>query len=137
MLTGEAVEAWKAGGEQWKAWSSRLITATLKRGGRHPDNVHIISCYAPTFAGSREEKNNFYNDLQQALDAIPPNDMYVLLGDFNARVGSRSEAGDQWGHVRGPHGLAEVNHAGTELLTFLSINEAIVCNTWYQKRDIH
>ena len=138
VLTGEAMEAWKAGGEQWKARGSRLITATLKNGGgRHPHNLHVISCYAPTFAASREEKDHFYNDLQQALDEIPSNDMYVMLGDFNARVGSRSEEGDQWVKVRGPHGLAKANRAGTEPLSFLSTNEATVCNTWFQKRDIH
>ena len=116
----------------------RLITATFRSGGgRHPYSLHVISCYAPTFAASREEKDQFYNDLQQALDEIPPNYMYVMLGDFNARVGSRSEEGGQWGEVRGPHGLAEADHAGTELLTFLSINEASVCNTWFPKRGIH
>ena len=110
VLTGEAMETWKVGGEQWKAKGSRLITATLKNGGgRHPHNLHVISCYAPTFAASREEKDHFNNDLQQALDEIPSNDMYVMLGDFNARVGSRSEEGDHWGKVRGPHGLTEAN----------------------------
>ena len=63
--------------------------------------------------------------------------MYVMLGNFHARVGSRSEEGDQWGKVRGTHGLAEANHASTELLSSLSINEATVCNTCFPKRDIH
>ena len=29
-MSGPAVSAWKAGGSQWKAWSSRLVTATLE-----------------------------------------------------------------------------------------------------------
>ena len=28
-----------------------------------------------------------------------------MLGDFNARVGSREDVGDQWDAVRGPHGM--------------------------------
>ena len=33
VLSGKAVNAWKAGGSQWKAWLSfRLITATLEVG---------------------------------------------------------------------------------------------------------
>ena len=28
VLAGPAVHAWKAGGCKWKAWSSRLVTAT-------------------------------------------------------------------------------------------------------------
>jgi len=31
--------------------------------------------------------------------------------------------------------LEETNEAGRELLSFLAINEATVCNTWFSKRD--
>ena len=57
--------------------------------------------HPPTQAASRSEKNQFYDDLQQALAAIPLGEVYVLLGDFNAQVGSRQSGGDPWGHVRG------------------------------------
>ena len=30
---------------------------------------------------------------------------YIVLGDFNVRVGSRQVVGDQWSIVRGPHGV--------------------------------
>ena len=56
----------------------------------------------------------------------------MLLGDFNARVGSRVEE-DEWWYVKGPHGYGETE-AGKELLAFLSSNEATVCNTWFQKK---
>ena len=39
--------------------------------------------------------------------------------------------------MRGPYGLGSVNDAGKELLSFLSLHQAMVCNTWYQKKDIH
>ena len=109
------------------------MTATLETGG---GLLHVMSCYAPTYAAQREEKDEFFYVLQQALSAVPPNENYVLLGDFNARVGSRVD-GDEWWQVRGPHGYGELNEAGRELLTFLSMNEATVCNTWHQKKDIH
>ena len=57
----------------------------------------------------------------------------MLLGDFNACVGSRVEE-DEWWYVRGPHGYGETNEAGKELRAFLSSNEAIVCNTWFRKK---
>ena len=63
VLTEEAVTAWKAGGEQWKARSSRLITAKLKHGDRQKHILHVISCYAPTFAANRTEEDKFFNDL--------------------------------------------------------------------------
>ena len=133
VLCGKALHAWKAGGSIWKPWSSRLVTATLALGKGH---LHIMSCYAPMYASSRAEKDEFFDDLQQALSAIPSTDNYVMLGDFNARVGSRQD-GDEWWNVRGPHGIGETNEAGKELLTFLSMNEATVCNTWYEKKRIY
>ena len=97
------------------------------------DHIHILSCYAPTFSASRTDKNRFLDDLQQALDVIPPNECYVVMGDFNARVGSRASVDDPWAKVHGPYGLGEINDAGHELLSF----EATVCNTWFPKRAIY
>ena len=37
-MSGPAVSAWKAGGSQWKAWSSRLVTATLETGNGRVDD---------------------------------------------------------------------------------------------------
>ena len=128
------MQAWKEGGQQWRAWSSRLVTATLHTGKHSSDRIHIISCYAPTFSASRADKKTFMNDLQQAMGAIPPSECYVIMEDFNARVGSRLSEGDQWTGVRGPHGLGEMNDAGRDLLTFLATTEATLCNTWFPKK---
>lgn len=114
-LSSPAVRVWRAGRQQWKAWSSRLVTATLQSGKANSDRIHILSCYAPTFSASRTDKNKFLDDLQQALDAASPSECYVITGDFNARVGSRTSVDDQWAGVRGPHGLEETNEAGREL----------------------
>ena len=97
----------------------------------------MISCYAPTFGASRAENNKFFDDLQQILDKSPSREQYVLLGDFNACVGFRESEDDQWGRVYGSHGLGALNEAGRELLSFLAINEATVCNTWFWKKEIY
>lgn len=73
VLSGIAVNAWKPGGNQWKAWSSRLITATLE-------------------VATREEKDQFFDEC------------YVMLGDFNARVGSRGVDDGDWWYEKSPHG---------------------------------
>ena len=136
VLSGPAVKAWNSGGSRWKAWSSRLVSAALKIGSNGIDVLHVVSCYAPTFAASREEKDKFYSMLQEILSSIPSQEHYVLLGDFNARVGSRNKE-DEWWHERGPHGLGVLNDVGRELLSFCSVNGATVCNTWFQKKEIH
>ena len=59
VLSGEADRAWE-GGSRWKVWSSRLVSATLNVGNCSRDRLHILSCYDPTFAASREDKDIFY-----------------------------------------------------------------------------
>ena len=51
--------------------------------------VDACMFYAPTYAASREEKNRFFESLQDALSSIPSGECFVMLGDFNAHVGSR------------------------------------------------
>ena len=43
---------------------------------------------------------------------MPASEKYIVLGDFNARVGSTQVVGDQWNKVRGPHGCGVTNDAG-------------------------
>ena len=139
VLTGPAIAAWKDGGEQWKAWSSRLVSAKVQLSSKQTGKLHVLSCYAPTRAASRIEKDEFYNLLHQALDEIPSSEMFIVLGDFNARVGSREKAkeDDVWSEVRGPHGFGKCNDSGKELLALLARIESIICNTWFKKKDIY
>ncbi len=135
VLRGRMLQAWRDSGSQWCAHSSRLISAKLKIGTTW---IHVASCYAPTFAARREEKDRFYDDLRQYVLSIDDKDQFVILGDFNARVGtSRGEQSDFWKPVRGPHGYGALNDAGEELLTFLSLVGGTICNTWFQHQDIH
>lgn len=79
VLSNAAIDAWKAGGSRRKLWSSRIVTATTKIGGGRSDALHVLSCYASTFAGSREDKDSFYEILQQAISSIPSDECYVIL----------------------------------------------------------
>ena len=137
VLLGPALAAWRCGGKQWKVWSSRCVSAILEFPG-HAGRLHALSCYAPTRAASREDKDNFLNQLDVFITSVPAGDYYVILGDFNAHVGSRSvDEDDRWSGVLGPHGCGEVNEAGKDLLSFLSCHQAAVCNTWFGKKDVY
>lgn len=48
----------------------------------------IICVYAPDISKSQDEKNAFYDDLQRTLDKIARQNEIIILGDFNARIGS-------------------------------------------------
>ncbi len=132
----EAMEAWRAGGCIVEPVSSRLMYARLKFKSRYGETkwLRVICAYAPTYRSSRSEKDKFFDELQTVLNSVQYNEEYVLLGDLNARLGSRAER-DEWSAVRGPHGCGELNTSGEELLSFLSMNEATVCNTWFRKKS--
>ena len=58
------------------------------------ERLHVLSCYAPTLAASREKKDEFFDTLQQALPGIQSGEKFVLLGDYNARVGPKTDEDD-------------------------------------------
>ena len=72
VLSGVALQAWKAGGCQWKGVSPRLITAKLLFGTQW---LHVVSCYAPTYAQPRHVKNEFFDTLCSTLLSIPEKDL--------------------------------------------------------------
>ena len=71
VLTDCAIDAWKAAGRQWKACSSRAVPACLQLGGRSRDKLHVVSCYAPIRAASRQEKDTFFDELKSILPLVP------------------------------------------------------------------
>lgn len=128
VLRGLCRAAFVQGGCVWKAHSSRLLSASLTfvcGRNQRAYRVHVAVAYAPTFARPRCEKTEFLAQLQTFLVSVPTNEHYIILGDFNARVGSASRnllpEEDEWRADRGPHGFGVMNPAGEELLTFLSL----------------
>ena len=138
VLRGLAVSAWRRVGKQWKAWSPRCVSACLQMSRGAKSRLHVVCCYAPTGAASREDKEAFFLELDTIIFSVPVEEKYVILGDFNARVGSRKSGNDeQRSGVRGPHWYGSENDAGKELLSFLALHQATVCNTWFVKKDIY
>ena len=137
IVLDPAIDTWKRTGKQWKAWGSRAVSACLRVGEGVKTKLNVVLCYVPTRAASRQVKDAFFQVLESILAAIPAGEKYVILGDFNARVVSRECVGGQWVLVRGPHGYEVINDAGKELLSFLSVHWATVCNTWFAKKVIH
>ena len=66
--------------------SERIMSVTLKT--NRGSSVTIIQVYAPDSNYDDDEVENFYNILQQEIDTIPKKSTVLLIGDFNARVGT-------------------------------------------------
>ena len=58
-----------------------------------PFNITVIQVYAPTSNAEEAEVEQFYEDLQDLLELIPKKDLLVIIGDWNAKVGSQETPG--------------------------------------------
>lgn len=107
--------------------SDRVISLRL-----HLDNdnyLNVISVYAPTMDKDDETKGKFYEDLTRLLAKIRPREQILLLGDFNARVGSDYEA---WPGVLGRHGIGNMNSNGQLLLSLCAQFGLTITNTRFR-----
>ncbi|XP_062841273.1 uncharacterized protein LOC134300780 [Trichomycterus rosablanca] len=95
-------------------------------------HVTVISAYAPTLTSSAEAKETFYEDLNNLVKAVPPGDTLLLLGDFNARVGTDYL---NWKDVLGPHGVGNMNSNGLLLLSLCADNNLTITNTLFRQAD--
>ena len=71
-----------------------------------PFNVTVIQFYTSTTKAKEDEVEQFYEDLQDLLEPIPPKDFLFIIGDWNAKVGSQEIPG-----VTGKFGLGVQNEA--------------------------
>ena len=54
-----------------------------------PLNITVIQVYAPTSNSEEAEVEQFYGDLQDLLELTPQKDVFYIIGDWNAKVGSQ------------------------------------------------
>ena len=146
-LDERATAAWRDAGEIWEAVNSSIVTARLKvvivgqrraDGSREKKNIYmsVISVYAPTAKAPPAIAHKFLDDLQDVVDRVPLTDVLMLMGDFNARVGSGNN-NDLWWGVRGRHGVGRFNEAGEGFLEFCARNELTIMNTQFEKKQHH
>ena len=98
------------------------------------DNRHltIICCYAPTMMHTDDSKEIFHETLTTSVRQVPCEDKLMILGDFNARVGSDVMS---WPTVLGHHGKGACNSNGELLLSFCAEQQMTVSNTLFQMPD--
>ena len=69
-------------------------------------NITVIKVYAPTTNAEEAEVEWFYEGLQDLLELTPKQDVFFIIGDWNARVRSQEIPG-----VTGKFGLGVQNEA--------------------------
>ena len=118
----------------WKPVNDRILTARFK--SCHSKTT-IIQVYAPTeeAEAEEEEKDDFYNSLQGALNEIPEHDIKILMGDMNAQISRNRDGFEQMIEPLGS--ASHTNNNGERLIFFCSIHGLCIGNSYFRHKMIH
>ena len=92
-----------------------------------PFNIMVIQDYALTSKVEEAEVERFYEDLQDLLELTPIKDVLFIIGDWNAKVGSKETPG-----ITGKFGLGAQNEAVQRLIEVSQENALVIANTLFQ-----
>ena len=109
--------------------SERLMTWRIRLAKKR--FVTIISAYAPTLDADIAIKEDFYRSLDAVIQKTPATDKLLLMGDFNARVGTEHLI---WDKVIGQHGVGKMNSNGHRLLSLCAEHQLLITNTIFQMK---
>ncbi|XP_060533802.1 craniofacial development protein 2-like [Cylas formicarius] len=92
-----------------------------------PMNINIIQTYAPTADKSTDELEAWYTKLEELIKVTKKQDLTVIMGDFNAKIG-QGRVSD----LVGEFGLGDRNDRGERLIEFCQQHNMAVTNTWFK-----
>ena len=112
----------------WIPLGSRVCMLKLKVLDR---SLCLLQVYAPN---ATSEYQTCVDEVNDALLRVSATESTVLMGDFNAHVGTDT---DTWKGVIGKHGVTGLNENGRYLLQFCCSNGLRIMNTFFQHREVH
>ncbi|GFS11918.1 craniofacial development protein 2-like [Elysia marginata] len=91
-------------------WSVNERILVIKLSGK-PFDIYIVQIYAPNSEHSEEEIEKFYEELDYVKSKLKTQDVKIVMGDLNAKVGNeRTE------DTVGPHRIGDINVGGERLV---------------------
>ncbi|XP_063595885.1 uncharacterized protein LOC134772741 [Penaeus indicus] len=120
-----------------KKWRENLVHV-----GRRSDRImsvklalgklvlNVICAYAPQVGCSNEEKDEFWQQLDVELQAIPQEERVFLGGDLNGHLGPERGVLHR---VHGGWGMGELNEEGERVIDFALANDMAIANTFFKK----
>lgn len=117
----------------WEPHGERIITASFTTRNKNI-NLNIVQIYAPTNTATFENKELFYNRLQEVMDNLPRKDVNILMGDANAKIGT-----DNTGYeaIMGRDGLGVMNENGEMFANFCAFNNFVIGGSIFPHKRIH
>uniref|UniRef100_A0A8D9DR12 Craniofacial development protein 2 n=1 Tax=Cacopsylla melanoneura TaxID=428564 RepID=A0A8D9DR12_9HEMI len=95
---------------------------------------NILSVYAPQIGCDNEEKEQFYETLEDVLERIPENELVMIGSDMNGHVGKNRDGHEE---CHGGYGFGEKNEPGERVVNLAEAYDLKIVNTFYKKKDEH
>ena len=90
--------------------------------------ITVIQVYAPTSNAEEADIEWFYEELQDLPEVTPKKDVFFIIGDWNAKVGSQEIP-----EVTGKLGFGVQNEAGKKLTEFCQENALVIANILFHQ----
>ena len=117
----------------WEARGSRCITASFRTKNKRI-KMNIVQCYAPTNDKTDETKEEFYNQLFDVMSNLGDKNINLIMGDFNAKIGSDNQG---YENVMGVHGLGVMNDNRERFVNACAIHNIVIGGSVFTHKRIH
>ena len=94
----------------------------------NPFNISIVVVYAPTADSTEEEIDAFYEDLEKVKSRCKSNEIHIIMGDMNAKVGCGAD-----GKTVGQYGIGVRNDRGDRWVQWCESNDMVIMNTFFKE----
>ena len=111
-------------------WNGHRSVIGWSKHASTPNTASLPSFYE----SDKEDKEDWYEQLQQAVAEVPQHDMLLITGDMNAKVGAETLNCER---AMGKHGCGVMNDNGERLVDFCLINNCVIGGTIFEHRDIY
>ncbi|XP_072757730.1 uncharacterized protein [Anoplolepis gracilipes] len=125
ILTGPTAKAVLG----YRTVNDHIITVKIRA---RPININVIQVYAPTAKSSEETVEAFFDQLSRTINVLPKQEILIILGDMNAKVGQTTTIKDHLKQIIGPFGLGIKNKRGDRMLQFCQEQSLTIANTIFQ-----
>ncbi|KAI8496714.1 hypothetical protein Bbelb_253690 [Branchiostoma belcheri] len=118
----------------WKPVSDRLLTARLLH--QH-GKMTVIVAYGPTDVAPDQDKDLFFDQLQELVQDAPQHDITIVLTDANATLCQASRSASSQ-NVLGPISAdPSTNDNGSRLLDLCRATNMSIADSWFPRKRIH
>ena len=93
-----------------------------------------MQCFAPTNDKTDETKEEFYNQLHDIISNLGDKTVNVIMGEFNAKIGSDSQG---YENVMGVYGLGVMNDIGERFVNACAANNILFGGSVFPHKRIH